>query len=252
MQVYIKDLDKKIELDKLKSIGCGTDGVLYKNDDYVIKICNSKYMTNTKFNDFITAKKEAYKRGSDPNSSKIIFPDHEVDEVPVKNLLIKKIIGYTEKYHLEKNNGIRYLKTDNFINGILQLKDDIHTFFSDNSIAIMDTNPKNILVSNSDNVYFIDHDRSITKNTIDNPNSILNNDFYYHNETKFTHLVNHALMLQLFYHAEYNDETIRTILRYKQEQELKKLSLKAILYELKGYNTVEEYALDQAKSLKLR
>lgn len=252
MQVYINDLNKKVELDKLKSIGYGTDGILYKNDDYVIKICQSRYMTNTKFNDFISAKKESYRKGSDPSSSKIIFPDYEVDEVPVKNLLIKKIIGYTEKYHLEKNNGIRYLKTDRFINGILQLRDDIHTFFTGNSIAIMDTNPKNILVSKSDNVYFIDHDRSITKNTIENMNSILNKDFYYHNETKFAHLVNHALMLQSFYHVEYNDETVRAILRYRQEQELKNPSLKSILYDLKEYDTVEEYATDKAKALKLR
>ena len=253
MQVYINNLDQNVELTDLDSIGSGTDGVLYINGDYVIKIYRPIHlMTDTKFEDFIKAKKDSLNKGDNPSTSRIIFPDYGVQHFPVTNLTIGKLIGYTEQYHLERKNGLRYLRTDDFIEGIGQIREDVHTFFSRNSIAIMDTNPKNLLVTKSGHIYLIDHDRALTINTREKTDRIIDNNYYHHNDRRIISLVSNALLLQAFNEEEYSDEKMRMFLRLRQEIELKNDSLSAILYELKGYKTLEEYSKDKIKVLKAR
>ena len=48
-----------------------------------------------------------------------------------------------------------------------------------------------------------------------------------------------------------NDESLRMFLRFKQIEESKKASLNNVLNELNGYRTIEEYAEDRSKVLKL-
>ena len=253
MQVYINNLNQIIDLSNLKSIGSGTDGDLYINEDYVIKICHPIHlMTDTKFDDFIRAKKDSLNKGDNPSASRIIFPDYGVQKSPVTNLTIGKLIGYTEQYHLERKNGLRYLRTEDFIKGIHQIREDVHTFFSGNSIAIMDTNPKNLLVTKSGHIYLIDHDRNLTINTREKSDRIIDNNYYHHNERKMISLVSNALLLLVFSDEEYSDEKLRMYLRLRQEIELRNDSLNSVLSELNGYSTLEDYSKDKIKVLKAR
>ena len=240
-----------IDEDSMK-IGSGQDGHLYLCKDTIVKICTSQYMTYEKLDDFNRVKRTLKKQGIDTSKSSIILPDKKVEKPnqKVQRLRITPIFGYTQVYKLEKKSGISKLKTSTFIEKVERVHEDLHAIFSNNNIAIMDTNPHNLLVTKDDDIFFIDHDRNITPSCMSSEKeAIIDGDYHKHNEIRFSKLLNRALLLQAFRGIENNDRNIRFVLEAMEEEELKNYSVNQLYSIISDYDTIYEYSLDKAKEL---
>jgi hypothetical protein len=252
MDVIIDDKDTVSIDEKSMKIGSGQDGHLYLHLDTIIKICTSQYMTYEKLDDFNRVKMLSAAKGINTSKSTIILPDKKVEKQneQVKRLKITPIFGYTQVYKLEKKSGISTLKTSTFIENVEKVHEDLHAIFSSNNIAIMDTNPHNLLVTNDDEIYFIDHDRNVTPSCMSSEkDAVIDNDYYKHNEVRFSKLLNRALLLQAFRGIQNNDQNIRLVLEAMEEEELKNYSINQLYSIISDYDTIYEYSVDKAKEL---
>ena len=255
MLVKIDGIKDFIETDNLKKIGEGLDGVLFLYNNNVIKINNSDYMTHEKFDDIISAKKNACDNGLNIEKASIVFPDRKVNlaNSKVKKLKITPLFGYTQKYIVEKKGGIENLTTCAFIDGIKKISDEVHSVFSNNNIAITDTNPNNLLVSENNKIYLIDLDRNITKScTLQEREMIRNSDYFSYNELRLAKTINRALIYQVYKDALKDLKKRRLIIEMMQEEELKSCSLNQTFIFLSNYDTIKEYADDRAKKLYIK
>lgn len=250
------DGKEKLNLDELNNIiGKGQDGCLYLYKDTIIKVCTSQYMTYEKLDDFNKLKLKLDEKGIDIFDSHIIIPDKKVEKVgsKIKRLKVTPIFGYTQQYVKEKKHEISLLKTSLFIDEVERIHESIHAIFSRNNIAIMDTNPHNLLVTPNQEIYLIDHDRNITPSCMNTEKAaVKDNDYYRHNERRFAKLINSALLLQAFNHVENRDSNIRLVLQTMHEEELKAYSVYQLYSMLKDYDYVYEYGDDKAKELGIK
>ena len=154
MNVKVNNL--VVNIDKLPILHSGSDGIVYRWNDKIIKIANYGFMTEGNLEDLKSVSSQA---------NKLILPIDTVRETKRKKVdPILPCFGYTTKYLDEDEEGILYMSTTKYIDELKKLRKEIHTVFTNNEIAITDTNPKNLLVSN-DTLYLIDFDRNITKNS---------------------------------------------------------------------------------------
>jgi len=254
MQVLIGN-NKYINLDNYKPIVKGEDGTLYKCDNSIIKICHSGQMTYGKFKDLRRIARRCRKSGIDISKSHIILPSEIVDdpEKRVQHLAVSPLFGYTQQYKAERRNGMRSLRTSDFIDSIEVVHGEIHALFTRNSIAMSDSNPKNFLVSDTGEIFLIDHDRNNTPSSMISESGITYvEDFFGQNEKCFAQMVSKALILETFRGVEMNDSNMRKLMTAMYEETCSIAPVGTIYDALSRYDTISNYADDKAEQLKLK
>lgn len=254
MQVVI-DEKERVHLDETEKMASGQDGDLYFYNGEVIKICNSGYMTYEKLDDLNAIASSYEDKPETLSNSHIVLPEKKVEdaEKKVQRLRITPLFGYTQKYLTEKKFGISTLASDTFIEQAENLREGIHEVFSKNSVGITDDNPHNFLVTTDDQMFFIDHDRCITKSVAEaNRHAVFDDNFYEHNNRKFDRLINKALLLEAFRGIELNDENLRKVLSLLHDLNLQSEQVLSLYSILREYENVSQYAEDRAKELGLK
>ena len=254
MQVLIGK-DKYVDLNHCEQFANGKDGYLYKDGNMVIKICHSKYMTYGKFEDYKMVVGEFEEKKDDFSKKHIILPDEIVydPKKKIKQLAVTPLFGYTQQYKIERLDGISSLKIGAFIDSTEIIHEEIHELFSRNYIAINDSNPKNLLVTDNGEIFLIDHDRNITPSSMITHNGIVYiEDVFSHNESMFARMINKALIMEIFRGIEMNDSNMRKKTTLMQEGNINNTSVERLYSALMEYDTVFDYANDKAKELNLK
>lgn len=189
--------DKQIDTDRLEKLGQGVDGLVYRYNNLILKINLSDCMTKEKFNDFKLIREKLLEDGIDIEDTKIVLPRdiiYPTEHVDSHNIQ-RGIFGYTESFHVENHDNIYSFSTNDFINELEELHNDIHSYLTPNEVGIIDTNHDNLLITDDNKVLLIDRDRDITKSSYEVEKSmIIDNDYYAHNEKRFSQLVNRFLI----------------------------------------------------------
>ena len=236
-----------VNVDNLPILHSGSDGVIYKWNNKILKVTNYGFMTEGKLEDLKKLSNLA---------NRLILPIDRVSEMRRKKTdLNRPCFGYTTKYLDEDEDGILYMYTSKYIDELSRLRKELHRLFTDNEIAITDSNPKNLLVSN-DMLYLIDFDRNITKSSpYSERETILqiqrDNPYEYYNNKRLDNMIHRSLVIGLDkYLAEnkYNKKEFEKILNdkyygcdYNLEEEIN---------ELLKYPTMYDYAREKVKRLK--
>ena len=250
MLVFLEGKKEPIDTSNLQIIGGGTEGTLYKLDDFVLKISKSDLsnMTEEKLKDL---------RDSIPNDEKIrIVPPISIASKSnqIKNLKLNPAFGYTERFIKENPSFIFSFDKDHFFDEMHLLRKQVHCYMSKNSIGLMDTNPNNILVSSDNNgIYLIDHDRDVTVSSQYFERSrITYGDYFCHNDQKLQLIVYKTLLLQLLRYNGIDGTNVgdRVLLFVENEGQRKDITYKYIEKVLSQYSTLSEYTEDTVKRIK--
>ena len=252
MLIKIEKDRRLIDTNNLRIINSGKDGCIYNFEGEALKISDSMYMTREKVKDL----KQAI---PDNCSCKIVVPRRTVID-PSKNysLKYKPIIGYTQRLLLEDQNGIRFMSPNEYIQEFVMIEKQVSDFLSKNQIALMDTNPNNILATFDDDgkLYLIDHDRDITpSSTFVEHQKIRNNDYINHNQRKLAELMYKGLLLQLqkiqgIGNSAANTEKVDKYI--EQEAERSDITFSTTEQALSSYSSIDEYAKDTLRKIKRR
>lgn len=238
-----------IKINGLKFIDGGRDGKVYRLDkDRVIKILSSYFITEAKIEDL----REAVLDG-DRKSSRLVVPQKIVSEENPQNAYLRfgVPIGYVSPYIESDVSYLENLTCEEFMDEICTLRDEIHKYFSKNQIAVVDSNPRNLIFSGK-KVHLIDHDRDITPSSafyqkID----IINDDYESYNDKKLALLAYKALLLQIIKSESLENEFKNVILYTYVNQEAKRddINFTTLRKELKGYRCIPEYTKSRFKSI---
>ncbi|MBR1385340.1 MAG: hypothetical protein IJ568_00770 [Bacilli bacterium] len=168
MLIRIEDKKDLIDTYNLKKIANGKDGILYLYENIIIKISLSGEMTLEKLEDFRKAKEKSFNNEEDFLKSRIIIPEKIVfnPKEKIKKMKVTPLFGYTQRYFLVKKE-IESMDRNLLIQELSSLREETHKLLTNNKIAIMDTNPQNIIISNDNKLLLIDHDRDITDNCME-------------------------------------------------------------------------------------
>ena len=192
--------NETIDLNNLELIGAGEDGKLYLYKDKIIKLAESQDMTLEKMEDFKRVKEKCFSSEKEFNNSQIVLPN-EIIKRPnerIKRLRVTPIFGYSQQYHLERKNEIFNIPSNHLINEMETIRSEIHRILTDNKIAIIDTNPNNLLLSDDNKIYFIDRDRDITDSCMEMEKRVIYDKSHYkHNEKRYSILFKNLLLLKL-------------------------------------------------------
>lgn len=275
MDVVIEGTNNFIKLDNLQRVGSGKDGKLFKYGNSVIKICESGYMTYEIFYDMKDALVKLREKGIDASKTSIVLPEKKVYNPyssQVSNLRVTPLFGYTQRYILCSQRNYVNLSTSDFIKMSENLHKDVHEIFTLNSIALIDTNPHNIIFGKDNRLYLIDHDRCITKRCTEiEKQCVKSNDYFSHNEERFTTLINKFLLYQIVAYIKekkeeeqsdikrmidkefskgYSANDIFNSINFNIEKLLKKSkTIDDVYHSLDGFDSVEQYAKSNAKRL---
>lgn len=250
----IKETDELIEMNKFekRKIGNGRDGEVYRyNEDEILKLISSCYMTEEKIMDL----REAVPENA---NSRIVVPRLIINAPREKRKKFKINIpdGYIAKYIQESKEYIIPMKTEDFLNEIEQLKKEINDFLSPNKIAILDTNPSNIIRSYEDQkLYLIDHDRDITPCSMYYEiRQVRKQDYINYNNTKLALIAYKCLLLSLLKLEGLTPDkrTNNPVSLYVESklQTANDISFSTSENELKDYQTIGEYAQNKILEIK--
>ncbi len=199
MLIVLNDDDDIIDIDMLKKVGSGgKDGTVYRYGNRVVKLPTSGHMTVAKFQDLSTIDTCC--------SSRLILPlqkGQAIDISSPKHL----IFAYTSKFIDHDSSLLEDLPTRVFLEEANCLRDEIHNHFTANEIALLDTNPNNILTAKSSEDDFtlnlIDHDRNITpSSTIKEREFVSSCGYDNFNDKKFAHIMYKLLLLEMIRNEE--------------------------------------------------
>ena len=238
MLVKIDKNNEFIDTEKLKPIDSGEDGTIYVYNNFILKILHSNYMTINKSNDLNKAV---------PSNSRLIVPRAKIwDES-------NRFRGYLSKL-VDSNEGIINMTVDEYLEQMNLLEEEIHRYFSENEIAITDTNPRNVLsstINGKETLFLIDHDRDITKSSLlCDKERIINGNYYKYNKKKMSLLKYKVLLLQILYLAQKTNQE-KDILSYIKTG-CKKATINSNISEeeLNNYDTISDYAQNTLKNIK--
>lgn len=251
MLVFLEGKSTPVDTCQLKKLGGGEDGSLYELHDQVLKMLKSGYMTEEKIRDL---------RNAIPNSEEIrivpplLIASNSNQKKPVYQL--NPAFGYTERFIKENPSFILSFDKSKFFEEMHLLRKQVHTHLSQNNIGLMDTNPNNILVSQTNNgLYLIDHDRDVTPNSMYAERArVRSNDYFAHNDRKLQLLMYKTLLLQLMkYNGIQNTRSSDPVLLFvDSECQRTDISYKTIENTLEQYQTLSEYTEDTIKKIKKR
>lgn len=252
MLIKIEKDRRLIDTNALKTINSGVDGTVYSFEGEALKLSDSMYMTREKVKDLRQAV-------PDNSNCRIVVPRRMVID-PSKNysLKYKPIIGYTQRLLLENPNGIRFMTPDEYFNEFSIIERQTLDFLSNNQIALMDTNPNNILANWDDDtkLFLIDHDRDITaSSTFMEHQKIINSDYLNHNQKKLAVIMYKVILLQLLKIQGIGNSisSNRKVDKYiEQEAQRNDLTFSTTEQALDGYSSIDEYAKDTLKKIKKR
>lgn len=239
-----------VETDNLIPVGEGKDGTVYKYNNKIIKRNVSGYMTEEKIIDL---------REAIPEQENIrLIPPIEIASTltPKRKSKINIADGYTSKFINENPNFILMKETDSFIEEMYLLRNQIKEYMSKNQIAILDSNPNNLLVSLDDNaIYLIDHDRNVTPSCMHFEKArIKNQDYIAHNDRKLALLMYKALLLQIvkFNGIKFSSLGDPVISYVDSQTERTDITYKNVEDVLKGFKTISEYTKETIRQIKRR
>lgn len=234
----------KLNLESLQKISSGKDGELYRYKDLVIKLNNSQYMTEEKIRDLQVAK----------DSTRLIIPIDIVNPTP-KELLKKEnpCFGYTTKYLEEDSFGLLNLTTIDYLNELELIKQDVHKFFSSNEIAITDTNPHNLLISNGV-IHLIDFDRNITKSSMYSLKEVVlnnkhENPYNHHNNVRIKLLTYKGLLLSIADYAKKEKIRCKKLDNYINKLYDYPSNIEETVRDFEKYDYIYDYAKEKVKAI---
>ena len=146
------------------------------------------------------------------------------------------------------------MTVDEYLEQMNLLEEEIHRYFSENEIAITDTNPRNVLsstINGKETLFLIDHDRDITKSSLlCDKERIINGNYYKYNKKKMSLLKYKVLLLQILYLAQKTNQE-KDILSYIKTG-CKKATINSNISEeeLNNYDTISDYAQNTLKNIK--
>lgn len=193
MLVVLDDSSETININRLEKISSdGKDGVVYRYGNLVVKIPTSGHMTVEKLADL---KKVALKK------SRLILP---LDKGQVIDGRSPREFGiaFTTRYIERNPTPLENIPTDVFLEESHALRDEIQDNFTPNDISILDTNPKNVIVSGDGcegfTLNLIDHDRNVTPTSSFRERQMVSRCGYDNfNDKKFAQIMYKLLLLEL-------------------------------------------------------
>lgn len=251
MLIRIEDKNGLIDTNSLKLIANGADGKLYLYDNVLIKITESDEMTLEKLNDFKKVKEKEFNSEDEFKKSRIIIPEKKVSKQKekIKKMKVTPLFGYTQRYCLKKDK-IESLDSKLLIKELTSLRDETHKILSKNNIAIMDTNPQNIIMSCDNKLHLIDHDRDITDSCmeIEKERAIYKNDYYIHNERKLSQLYGKLFLYKLYNFLDLNNKRIYTEFE-KIYNYLDTLDIDKLFEIISNYKDIDEFKDEKEKEI---
>lgn len=195
MLVVLDDSTKVIDIYKLEKISSnGKDGTVYRYGDFAIKLPISGHMTVEKFKDLSNLSH---------NTSLLVLPlqkGETLDFNTPKNF----IFAYTTRFINRNNASLETLPADILLDGMNSLREEIQEHFTPNGIAILDTNPENILVTGYGDSFenfslnLIDHDRNITPSSTSREKEYVRTCGYDNfNDKRFAQIMYKLLLLEM-------------------------------------------------------
>lgn len=254
MLVKIEGISTPVETDKLEVIHKGgADGTILRFGNEALKICYSGYMTEQKIEDLRNAVPEN-------EETRLIVPRKIVNALDRNPKLNNEpATGYTTKLIDVSHNGILQMTTDNYLSEAYEIRRQVHNYFSKNNIAMIDTNPDNLLPEKAlqnQRLYLIDHDRDVTPNSPYHQRSIVeaSSDYERYNEKKVALLMYKVILKQLQVLEGINSNDISPTNSYIDDCVIKKFNgmpnFTLIKGELSGFKTIYEYAMDTKELIK--
>lgn len=145
--VYNKDRSKFYELSEDSKIADGSDGIIFRFGDTIVKLCCNRNVDRTMFETLLGL--------SNQSSYRLVLPREEL----INDDMVPTTICYSQPYVNQNTSGIKNFSIGKFLDEGFYLHSDVRTFFTANGIALRDHNPQNILVRDDDSFALIDHDR---------------------------------------------------------------------------------------------
>lgn len=236
--VKIEGENNLVDTDELEEIKSGEDGRIFIYKNFALKILHSSYMTSDKSDDL---------RNAVPVSSRIVVPRAKVLDED------SKFRGYLTQF-IEEDDCIMDMTVEEYSEEMSALADEVHKYFSENEIAITDTNPRNVLSSikgGKRKFFLIDHDRDITKSSLlCDKERIIDGDYYRYNKKRLSLLKYKVLLLQVLMLAQ-KSNCKRDVLSYINTS-CKNASLNPSISEevLDKYDTISDYAKNTFSKIK--
>lgn len=246
MLLKIEGCKGKIDTSNFVFIGKGDDGYTYKYNDMVIKLNESDYMTEEKV-------KDLRKAGVGIKNLRLVLPDKILYDAKHNNSFKYNLcFGYTQKFIDIRDNVLQSMTTDEFLNDASVIVNDLHRCFSSNQIAILDSNPNNLVYTSENKKkkgYLIDFDRNITPSSSSFEKNIVSNSDYVHFNQKVINLIMYKKLLNEVITINRSRPVVNELYKEYIKSDSFGVNFDDIVGTLKPYSTVGEYVKDKVSSI---